>query len=378
MAPLIWPNKVQPVMRGRSGDGRSGALWPPWRNRRSRLPVTASERGNDTGEKDKNVKINARYLAAFMLSLMLGQAQAETHWDMPTPYGDTNFHTVNIRQFAEDVREATGGELDITVHSSGSLIKHPEIKNSVRRGLVPIGELIMSRLANEDPLFEVDSVPYLASNYEQAWKLWQASKAVLSKRLERQRLKLLFAVPWPPQGIYTRFPVVTGDELRGVKMRAYNKSSERLAELFGAVPTQVEVPDIPTAFGTGRVDAMITSPSTGANTRAWDYLSHFNHAQLWLPKNMVIVNIRAFEGLPESVRQAVEQAAAEAERRGWEASQAETEAKIRIMEENGIVVSEPSEALVKRLRAVGATMEQEWLERAGEDGKALIEAYRAL
>ncbi|ONF45503.1 C4-dicarboxylate ABC transporter substrate-binding protein [Marinobacter lutaoensis] len=340
--------------------------------------MTASERGNDTGEKDKNVKINARYLAAFMLSLMLGQAQAETHWDMPTPYGDTNFHTVNIRQFAEDVREATGGELDITVHSSGSLIKHPEIKNSVRRGLVPIGELIMSRLANEDPLFEVDSVPYLASNYEQAWKLWQASKAVLSKRLERQRLKLLFAVPWPPQGIYTRFPVVTGDELRGVKMRAYNKSSERLAELFGAVPTQVEVPDIPTAFGTGRVDAMITSPSTGANTRAWDYLSHFNHAQLWLPKNMVIVNIRAFEGLPESVRQAVEQAAAEAERRGWEASQAETEAKIRIMEENGIVVSEPSEALVKRLRAVGATMEQEWLERAGEDGKALIEAYRAL
>ncbi len=320
----------------------------------------------------------ARYLAAFALSVVLGTAQAETNWDMPTPYGDSNFHTVNIQKFADDVREATGGELNITVHSSGSLIKHAEIKNSVRRGLVPIGELIMSRLANEDPLFEVDSVPYLASNYDEAWKLWQASREILSTRLERQRLKLLFAVPWPPQGIYTRFPVETGDELRGVKMRAYNKSSERLAELFGAVPTQVEVPDIPTAFGTGRVDAMITSPSTGANTRAWDYLTHFNHAQLWLPKNMVVVNTRAFESLPESVQQAIEKAAATAEQRGWSASKEETAAKIGIMEENGIVVSEPSEALVTRLREVGEVMEKAWLERAGEDGRKLIEAYHAL
>lgn len=313
-------------------------------------------------------------LAATTLTFAVGSAQA-TEWDMPTPYGDSNFHTVNIRQFADDVRDATDGELDITVHSSGSLIEHAEIKNSVRRGLVPIGELIMSRLANEDPLFEVDSVPYLASNYDQAWKLWQASKDVLAKRLERQHLKLLFAVPWPPQGIYTRFEVKTGDELKGVKMRAYNKSSETLAKLLGAIPTQVEVPDIPTAFGTGRVDAMITSPSTGANTRAWDYLSHFNHAQLWLPKNMVIVNDKAFRKLPEEAQKAIEEAASKAEKRGWKASEAETDAKIKIMEDNGIVVSEPSPELVKRLEKVGDTMAKEWLERAGEDGQALLDAY---
>lgn len=314
-------------------------------------------------------------LAGVMSSLFIGGAQA-TDWDMPTPYGDSNFHTVNIRQFADDVQTATDGELNITVHSSGSLIKHPEIKNSVRRGLVPIGELIMSRLANEDPLFEVDSVPYLASNYDEAWKLWQASRDILAKRLERQRLKLLFAVPWPPQGIYTKFPVETGEELQGVKMRAYNKSSERLAELLGAIPTQVEVPDIPTAFGTGRVDAMITSPSTGANTRAWDYLTHFNHAQLWLPKNMVIVNAKSFARLPEDVQAAVEKAAADAEKRGWEASKAETDAKIKIMRENGIEISEPSEALSRRLEKVGETMTEEWLERAGPEGQALLDAYR--
>ncbi|MDO6825526.1 TRAP transporter substrate-binding protein [Marinobacter sp. 1_MG-2023] len=313
-------------------------------------------------------------ISAAALSLAAANAQA-TDWDMPTPYGDSNFHTVNISQFADDVREATDGELDITVHSSGSLIKHPEIKNSVRRGLVPIGELIMSRLANEDPLFEVDSVPYLASDYDQAWKLWQASKDVLSKRLEGQRLKLLFAVPWPPQGIYTQFAVETGNELKGVKMRAYNKSSEQLAELLGALPTQVEVPDIPTAFGTGRVDAMITSPSTGANTRAWDYLTHFNHAQLWLPKNMVVVNVKAFNKLPEATQKALEDAAAAAEKRGWDASKAETDAKIKIMKDNGIEVSEPSPELVKHLQEIGDTMTEEWLGRAGESGQALLDAY---
>ncbi|PCM46205.1 TRAP transporter substrate-binding protein [Marinobacter sp. ANT_B65] len=313
-------------------------------------------------------------LTVAALTLAAGYAQA-TDWDMPTPYGDSNFHTVNISQFTDDVRDATNGELDITVHSSGSLIKHQEIKNSVRRGLVPIGELIMSRLANEDPLFEVDSVPYLASDYDQAWKLWQASRDVLSKRLEGQRLKLLFAVPWPPQGIYTQFAVETGEELKGVKMRAYNKSSEQLAELLGALPTQVEVPDIPTAFGTGRVDAMITSPSTGANTRAWDYLTHFNHAQLWLPKNMVVVNVKAFNSLPEETRKALEDAAEAAEKRGWEASKAETEAKIKIMQDNGIEVSEPSPQLVKHLKEIGEAMTEEWLGRAGEDGQALLEAY---
>jgi len=327
--------------------------------------------------KVKKIQSKLKYLTAAAF-LALGTTSAlATDWDMPTPYGDTNFHTVNIKQFADEVREATGGELDITVHSSGSLIKHADIKNSVRRGLVPIGEVIMSRLANEDPLFEVDSVPYLASNYDEAWKLWQASKGILSERLKKQRLILLFSVPWPPQGIYTRFPVKTGQELRGVKMRAYNKSSEQIANLLGALPTQVEVPDIPTAFGTGRVDAMITSPSTGANTRAWDYLTDFNHAQLWLPKNMVIINAKAFNRLPDNAKKAVMAAAKRAEKRGWEASKKETEAKIAIMRDNGIQISEPSDALMKRLKAVGESMTAEWLERAGKDGEKLLKAYHA-
>ncbi|MDW7745189.1 TRAP transporter substrate-binding protein [Halomonas sp.] len=317
--------------------------------------------------------------AAIGLSLATlgGTAQAATEWDMPTPYGDMTFHTVNIREFADDVREATDGELDITVHSNGSLIGHAEIKNSVRRGIVPIGELIMSRLANENAIFEVDSVPYLASSYEDAQALWEASREVIAEELAEQQLRLLFAVPWPPQGIYTNQAIESGDDLKNLSMRAYNTASERIAQLVGAVPTQVEVPDIPTAFSTGRVDAMITSPATGADTKAWDYLSHFNHAQLWLPKNMVIVSEKAFSRLDEATQQAVLDAAAEAETRGWAMSRQETDDALAVLEENGIEVSEPTPELAELLQEVGETMTEEWAGRAGDQGAAILEAYEA-
>ncbi|GAB2724475.1 TRAP transporter substrate-binding protein [Halomonas garicola] len=310
------------------------------------------------------------------LSILSVSAQAATEWDMPTPYGDRTFHTENIREFTEDVRQATDGELDIKVHSNGSLIGHAEIKNSVRRGIVPIGEVIMSRLANENPIFEVDSVPYLAAGYEEARALWEASRDIIDEELAKQNLRLLFAVPWPPQGIYTQDEVTGPDDLQNLNMRAYNNASERLAQLAGAVPTQVEVPDIPTAFSTGRVGAMITSPATGADTKAWDYLSHFNHAQLWLPKNMIIVSDRAFSQLDEGTRQAVLDAAAEAEERGWEMSREETQEALGVLKDNGITVTTPTPELEDKLQEIGDTMTDEWVERAGDQGQQILDAYR--
>ncbi|MBO6758605.1 MAG: TRAP transporter substrate-binding protein [Roseibium sp.] len=318
----------------------------------------------------------ARLVAAAAIALAsAGHAMAETKWDMPTPYGDSNFHTQNIAQFAEDVAAKTGGSLSITIHSAGSLFKHPEIKNSVRKGLAPIGELLISRLSNEDPVFGVDSVPFMANSYDAAWKLYQASKPVLEEKLAEQGLQLLYTVPWPPQGIYAQKEVTSVDDLKGLKFRAYNAATERLAQLAGAVPTQVEVPDIPTAFSTGRVEAMITSPSTGANSKAWDFLSHYHDTQAWLPKNMVIVNQRAFDGLSDAEKSAVLEAAAAAETRGWEASKAETASKTKVLADNGIAVVSPSPALMGSLEQIGATMVTEWQEQAGAEGAAIVEAF---
>ncbi|WP_371056312.1 TRAP transporter substrate-binding protein [Rhodosalinus sp. K401] len=302
---------------------------------------------------------------------------AAANWDMPTPYGDSVFHTQNITQFAEDVAAATDGAVEITVHSAGSLYAHPEIKDSVRRGLAPIGEVLMSRLANEDPVFAVDSIPFLASSYEEAEALWEASRPLVEEKLAAQGLTLLFAVPWPGQSLYSQEPLASAADLEGASFRAYNAATERLAQLMGAVPTQVEAGDIPTAFATGRVDAMITSPSTGVSSQAWDFTSHYTDTQAWLPKNMVIVNTRAFEALPEDQRAALLDAAATAESRGWEMSAAETEEKIATLEENGMTVSPPSDELAAELAEVGETMTAEWLDEAGDEGRQVIEAYQS-
>lgn len=315
-------------------------------------------------------------LLASALLLAAVPSLAQTTWDMPTPYGDAVFHTQNIRTFADDVRAATGGGVDITVHSAGSLFGHAEIKDAVRRGLAPIGEVLMSRLSNEDPIFEVDSIPFLAASYDDAAALWAASREAVAAALNAQGLTLLFAVPWPGQSLFLRADVTEPAELRGISFRAYNAATERLAQLLGMVPTQVEAGDIPTAFSTGRVAAMITSPSTGVSSQAWDYTSHYIDTQAWLPKNMVFVNTNAFTALPDEQRTAILAAAEAAEARGWEMSKAETETQIAALKQAGMVVSQPSAALAAALAEVGRTMTDEWLARAGDAGAAVIKAYR--
>ena len=308
-------------------------------------------------------------------SLAAAPALAQTNWDMPTPYGDGIFHTQNIMQFAEEVEEATDGSLSITVHSANSLFAHGEIKDSVRRGLAPIGEILMSRLVNEDPIFGVDSIPFLASDYDEAEQLWQASRPAIEERLAEEGLTLLYSVPWPGQSLYLNDEVTEPEQMEGLSFRAYNVATERLAELLGATPTQVEETDIPTAFSTGRVEAMITSPSTGVNAQAWDFVSHYIDTQAWLPKNVVFVNTEMFEALSEAEQEAVRAAAEAAEARGWQMSMEETEAQIAELEANGMSVSTPSDALAARLDEIGETMAAEWLEDAGEDGQAVLDAY---
>jgi TRAP-type C4-dicarboxylate transport system substrate-binding protein len=313
--------------------------------------------------------------AAVAISLLAAAASAAT-WDMPTPYPENNFHTVNILQFADEVKAATGGELTIKVHSNGSLFKHPEIKGAVRGGQVPIGEILLSRLSNENAVFDIDSVPFVATDYAQARKLWAASRPSIEKLLDAEGLTVLFSVAWPPQGLFTAKPVAVTDDLKGLKFRAYNAATERLAQLAGAVPTQVEAPDIPQAFLTGRVEAMITSPSTGANSKAWDFVSHYYNTQAWLPKNIVFVNKRAFRGLDEATRKAVLEASQRAEQRGWEMSEKETAEKTALLATNGMKVAEPSAPLKEGLTRFGQVMAEEWLQKAGADGRTILDSFR--
>ena len=308
-------------------------------------------------------------------AVLVSSAAVAEDWDMPTPYPDQTFHTVNITEFAKEISEATDGELNITVHSAGSLIKHAEIKNAVRGEQVQIGEFFLSSLTNENAAYGVDSLPFLATSYERAAKLWEAQKPVITQLLKRQKLIPLFSVPWPPQGLYTENEIQEVDDLKGLKFRAYNVALEEFATLAGAAPTQVEAADIPQAFSTGQVEAMITSPSTGANTKAWDFVSHYSPINAWIPKNIVVVNKDAFDALSDDVKTIVLQAAASAETRGWEMSQQETVTKTAELTENDMIVVEPSEELLSGLKDIGVEMQESWQASASEDAKSILDTF---
>lgn len=317
------------------------------------------------------MRFAAPALAAMVIA---GPVVAET-WDMPTPYGDATFHTQNIRAFAEEVAAATDGGLEITVHSANSLFPHAEIKNAVRSRQVPIGEFFLSRLSNDDLAYGLDSQPFVATSYEDAAKLWEAQKPVVTELLAKEGLMPLFSVPWPAQGLYTNGEIATVDDLAGLRFRAYNAALEEFAALAKAAPVQVEAADIPQAFSTGQVEAMITSPSTGANSKAWDFVTHYTAIDAWVPKNIVVVNKRVFDRLDPAVQEAVLTAAAAAETRGWDMSKEEAAAKTKVMEENGIAIVQPSEELVAGLQSIGEAMLVKWNEKASDDAKAILEAY---
>lgn len=307
-----------------------------------------------------------------------GAALAQTKWDLPGAYPAGNFHTKNMVQFAEDVKKLSGGKLEITVHPGASLFKAPEIKRAVQTGQVQIGEVLMVNIENEIPVFGADGVPFLATSFDAAAKLWAAQKPLIEKKLADQGMTALYAVPWPPQGIYSKKDINKVEDLKGVKWRAYSPATSRIAELVQAQPVTIQVAELAQALATGVVDTMMTSGATGRDSKVWESLTHYYDTQAWLPKNLVFVNNDAFKKLDAATQKAVKDAAAAAEKRGWETSKVETESAKADLVKNGMKVQPPSAELKAGLEKVGATMIEEWVKKTGADGKTIVDNYKKM
>ncbi|MBM3517512.1 MAG: TRAP transporter substrate-binding protein [Alphaproteobacteria bacterium] len=316
-----------------------------------------------------------RTLLFAALALPLAAA-AQTKWDMATAYADTEFQTRNVRLFAEDLKKLSGGKLDITVHSAGSLIKNPEIKRSLQTGLVPAAEFFMSNLGPENPLFEMDAIPFLAVTYAEARHLWNVTRAPITDLFSKQGIRLLYSVPWPSQAFYTKDPVKSIADLKGKKMRTYNAQTARLATLMGTIPTTVQAPEIPQAFSTGIIDTMFTSGQTGVSTRSWEYTKFYYDTGAWLPKNGVFANEGAFRKLPADVQKAMLDAAKTAEDRGWKMSEEQNVEAPKVLGKNGLRLDPMTPQFLGELRKIGDTMLTDWLEKAKDDGRKVIAEYR--
>ena len=319
-----------------------------------------------------------KYLISVLVSLILSiNIAIAEKWDMALAYGAGNFHSANATEFAKNVTEKSGGKLTIVTHPGGSLFKGGEIFRAVRTGQAQIGERFMSALGKEDPLLEVDSQPFLATSYDDAMKLYNASKPEIVKGLDGKGLVFLYAVPWPAQGLYSKKAINSVSDLKGLMFRAYNSAPIRIAELTGMAPTKIEAAEISQAFSTGAVESMITSPTTGKNSKIWENgVGYFYDIAAWFPKNMVIVNKDAWNKLDSATKKLVMSEAAVAEKKGWELSKKGNVADKKALSDAGMKVGKVNSALQKHFQKVGATMADEWKAKAGARGASVLAAYK--
>ncbi|HXI05674.1 MAG: TRAP transporter substrate-binding protein [Bradyrhizobium sp.] len=313
---------------------------------------------------------------AASVAALAAPAMAQTKWNLPAAYAADNPHSVNLIEFAKDVSAATGDKLQITVHAAASLFKAPEIKRAVVTGQAQAGEVLISIHENEDPMFGIDVVPFLATSYPAAKKLWLASRPAIEKKLASQGLMVLFAVPWGPQGIYAKKELNSLEDMKGLKWRAYNVGTSRIAELVGAQPVTIQAAELAQALATGVVNAFITSGSTGYDTKAWETMTHFYDTQAWIPKNITFVNKAAFDALDKPTQDAVLKAAAVAEERGWKMAEEKSKWYLEQLAANKMMVLPPPPALKSGLEKIGEQLTADWAKKAGADGEAVVAAYK--
>ena len=309
-------------------------------------------------------------------TVVAGAVCAQTKWDLPSGYSSNTFQTKNLEQFAAEVKTATNGKLEIVVHSGASLFKQPEIKRAVQTGLAPAGEFIISGMANENSLFGADSIPFLATSYADAKRLYEATKPVQGRVLASQGMRVLFSVPWPGQSLYSVKPINSADDFKGTKMRAYNPATTKIAQLLGASPVTIQLPELGQALATGAANNFLTSSASGADGKLYEQVKYFYPVNGWLPRNVTVVSLKAFDALDKASQDAVLKAAADAEVRGWKASEQVDNDSIKILADNGVKIAPPSESVRAALQKIGEQMTNEWLASAGADGKAIIDAYR--
>nr|WP_106226647.1 TRAP transporter substrate-binding protein [Jezberella montanilacus] len=305
-----------------------------------------------------------------------GLTFGQTKWDLASGYPPGNFHTENLEQFTKDVDAATQGKLKITLHSNASLFKLPEIKRAVQGGQAQAGEILLAAYENENALFGMDGVPFLATSYADAKKLQSVQLPALDKYLAEQGIKVLYTVPWQPQGIYSKKPLTSVADMKGMKWRSYSPSTAKMAELMQLQPVTVQAAELSQALATGIVESYISSSATGIDSKTYESLKYFYETQAWIPKNAVLVSLKAFNALDKATQDAVLKAAAEAQVRGWKISEDKEAIFKQTLRDRGMTVEAPSATFAADLNKVGGVMLGDWEKKMGADGAALISAYK--
>jgi TRAP-type transport system periplasmic protein len=316
-----------------------------------------------------------KVLVTTAFAAMTMQLNAQTTWRLASGYSDTSFHTINLREFASDVTRLSDGKFKVDVRSNNSLLKLADIRTAVGSGTVEAGELILTGISKEFPLAGADAVPFVVNSMNDAKRLWDLQRVALEKQLGAKGLVLLYSVPWPSQGLYATRPIVRKVDFSGSKMRTYNATTSRIAEMLGASGVDVPMVQVADALASGKMDSMISSAVTGVENKVWTHLKYFYEINAWTPKNAVIVNAAAFAKLSSVEQKALRDAAKIAEERGWKMSRAAAQDAVQTLRANGVKVESMPPNLEREFTRLGERFSREWIREAGAQASELFTSF---
>jgi TRAP-type C4-dicarboxylate transport system substrate-binding protein len=314
---------------------------------------------------------------AVALAVAAAGVQAEERWDLASAWPSGNFHVQNAMRFAEAVAKATNGDVRITVHPGGALgLKGPEMLVAVRDGQVAMADIQMNQQVGENPLWGIESLPYLATGYEELRKLQKYTRPEFEKLAGQYNQKILYIVPWPPQGVFSKvaFDAVP-TQLKGVKIRTIDKNASDFFNKIGAVPLQMPWGDVVPALATGALDAVATSSTSGVDGKFWEFLAYCNRLNWQMNSQMVTVNLAAWKKAKPASQRTIEALAKKMEGEFWTVSQGEDEKNIATLKGHGMKIAMPSAQLKTTLNKIGAAMWDDYA-RASPGAKPVLEAYR--
>ncbi len=313
--------------------------------------------------------------AGVCLAMGTGAALAQTKWDLSTAWPASNFHAKNAMAFADAVREATDGSVDITVHVSGEIgVKITEKLSAVENGIVQMADMLLFLQAGEEPLLSMDTLPYLIQGQDEMRAFLQVASPVFDDIAARHNQKILYYVPWPSPGVYSKKAIVSADDMAGQRIRAFNAASFEFLEKLGAAPLEMPWGDVAAAAAAGTIDGAATSSSSGVDGKLWQFTSHFNPLNWSTSTDAVTVNLDAWNALSDSERKAIEDLAETMEAEFWAVSAAEDDGKVAILQENGMTVSAADASLQAKMAEAGKAMWDAYIAK-NPDAKPIIDAY---
>ncbi len=303
-------------------------------------------------------------------------AEAKTEWNLATVFGPTTADGVAVGHFVDLVHEKTNGEIEITVHYLGALgFKCPQHLDATENGVIELGSQC-GDMVGGIPVFSINSLPFLAAVPSEIRILRDVALPYVEAEYAKRNQKVLFGYSNTPAGMWAKKAILSAEVLKNWRGRVWDQNGLKTFTNAGASVVAMPWVDVVPALSTGTIAGVVTAAEAGFRTNFNDYLDHFMAINYAAGVGELTVNLDAWDALSPKLQKAVEEASNETTTFAFDRMEQLVDQTYADMRVAGMtVVEDIPEEYLDHLRRAGAPVLQEWLDKMGPDGQAILDEF---